>query len=189
MLQGGAGSFEGAGDRVDADVEHGGYLAGVKAQDVAQDEDGDLAGRQGLKGGHEGQRDGFGLLVAGLGAWWRIDDPDEKGVGEGLQPGGLAALGRLGRFHPGDIPLPSGAATGRAARVEAPVGGDLVQPGAQRGAALEPGQALPGGQQRVLQGILGVGEGSEHPVAVHLQFPLVRLGQFPERIPVPGPRP
>jgi hypothetical protein len=58
----------------------------------------------------------------------------------------------------------------------------------ERGAPLEPGQALPGGQQRVLQGVLGVGEGPEHPVAVHLQLPVVRLGQLPERLAVPGPR-
>src|SRR5262249_928836 len=74
-------------------------------------------------------------------------------------------------------------------RVEAPVGGDLVQPGAQRGAPAEPGQALPGGQQRVLQRVLGVGKGSEHPVAVHKQLPAVGLGQLPERVAVPGPRP
>ena len=35
----------------------------------------------------------------------------------------------------------------------------------------------------------GIGERSEHPVAVHLQLPAVRLGQLPERVAVPGPRP
>jgi hypothetical protein len=39
---------------------------------------------------------------------------------------------------------------------------------------------LPGSQQRVLEGVLGILEGSEHPVAVHLQFPPVRLGQLGE---------
>jgi hypothetical protein len=38
----------------------------VESEDVAQDEDGKLARRQDLKGGHEGQGDGFGLLIAGL---------------------------------------------------------------------------------------------------------------------------
>jgi len=38
----------------------------VESEDVAQDEHGDLARRQRLQGGHEGQGDGFGLLVAGL---------------------------------------------------------------------------------------------------------------------------
>ena len=54
---------------------------------------------------------------------------------------------------------------------------------------LEPFEALPGGQQRVLQGILGVLEGPEHSVAMHLQLSEVRLGQLPERVAVPGPRP
>ena len=53
----------------------------------------------------------------------------------------------------------------------------------------EPADALPGGQHRLLDGVLGVGEGSEHPVAVHLQLPPVRPGQLPERLAVPGPRP
>ena len=45
-------------------------------------------------------------------------------------------------------------------RGEIPVGGDLVQPGAQRRAFLsEPADALPGGQHRLLDGVLGVGEG------------------------------
>ena len=69
------------------------------------------------------------------------------------------------------------------------MGGDPVQPGAQRGASLEPAEALPGGQQRVLEGVLGVLEGSEHPVAVHLELSEVRFGQLPERVAVPGPRP
>ena len=50
-------------------------------------------------------------------------------------------------------------------------------------------EALPGGQQRVLEGVLGVGEGPEHPVAVHPQLPQMRLGHRPERAAVPGPRP
>ena len=36
------------------------------------------------------------------------------------------------------------------------------------GATLERSEALPGGQQRLLQGVLGILKGSEHPVAVHL---------------------
>ena len=48
---------------------------------------------------------------------------------------------------------------------------------------------MPGIKQRVLEGVLGVLEGSEHPVAVHLQLSAVRLGQLSERIAVPGPSP
>jgi len=69
-------------------------------------------------------------------------------------------------------------------------GKNAAAPGAQRGAFLsEPADALPGGQHRLLDGVLGVGEGSEHPVAVHLQFPLVRPGQLLERLAISGPCP
>src|SRR5262249_54625263 len=102
----------------------------------------------------------------------------------------LVARRRHGRFELRHVPLPGRAPARRAARVEAPVGGDRVQPGAQRRAFLsEPADALPGGQHRLLDGVLGVLEGSEHPVAVHLQLPPMRLGQLPERLAIPGPRP
>src|SRR5262249_9387465 len=50
----------------------------------------------------------------------------------------------------------------------------------------EPAKALPGGQQRVLHGVLGVLEGSEHPVAMHLQLAAVLIGQLAERVAVSG---
>src|SRR6478609_2164530 len=61
-LEAGAGSFERTVGRFEGHLQHAGYLAGVESKDVAQDEDGDLAWWQQLQGGHEGQRDGFGLL-------------------------------------------------------------------------------------------------------------------------------
>ena len=64
--QGGPGPLERAGDRLDGGVQHPGHLAGAEPEDVAQDEHGELARRQHLQGGHEGQGDGLGLLVAGL---------------------------------------------------------------------------------------------------------------------------
>ena len=72
-LQAGARPFEGAADRFDGRVQHAGHLARVESQDVAQDEDGELARRQDLQCGHEGQGDGFGLLVAG-----QIGDKDRE---------------------------------------------------------------------------------------------------------------
>src|SRR6202000_1134510 len=77
----------------------------------------------------------------------------------------------------------------RAERAQAAVGGDPVQPGAQRGAAVVPGQTPPGVQQGLLERVLGILERAEHPVAVHLQFTAVRLGQRPERLAVTGPHP
>ena len=53
----------------------------------------------------------------------------------------------------------------------------------------EPADALPGGQHRLLDGVFGVGEEYEHPVAVHLQLPPVRPGQLPERLAISGPCP
>src|SRR3984885_15285461 len=78
-LQAGAGSFEGAVDRLDGHLQHPGHLAGAESEDVAQDEDGELARRKHLQGGHEGQRDGFALLVAGLRPE-RLDGPLEERV-------------------------------------------------------------------------------------------------------------
>ena len=52
-----------------------------------------------------------------------------------------------------------------------------------------PARPCQAGEQRVLQGVLGVLQGPEHPVAVHLQLAAVRLGQLPERVAVAGPRP
>jgi len=112
VLQAGAGPFEGAGDRFDGRVQHVGHLARVKTQDVAQDEDRDLAGRQHLQRGHERQRDRFGLLIDGLRAARHIDRTVEEGVGEWLEPDDLAEPGRLGRFNIGHVPLLSLAPAG-----------------------------------------------------------------------------
>jgi len=189
-LQASAGSLEGAVDRLDAHPQHAGHLAGVESEDVAQDEHGELARRQQLQGGHEGQRDGFGLLVAGLRPERPAGGALSQGVRKRLQPDGLVARRRHERFELRHVPLPGRAPARCAARVQAPVGGDLVQPGAQRRAFLsEPADALPGGQHRLLDRVLGVGQGPQHPVAVHLQLPPVGLGQLPERLSIPCPRP
>ena len=54
--------------------------------------------------------------------------------------------------------------------VQARVGGDPVQPRAQRRAALEVAAPAPGAQAHLLQDVLGVVRGAEHPVAVRAQF-------------------
>ncbi len=132
------------------------------------------------KDGHEGQRDGFGLLVAGLGAERHADGAPEKGIGMRLEAGRPRRARSSRAVQPWARPTPwPGVGWPHDARGEHPVGGDPVQPGAQRGTSLEPAEALPGGQQRVLQGILGVLDGSEHPVAVHVELSTVRLGQLP----------
>src|SRR5580692_2328187 len=98
----------------------------MESEDVAQDEDCELARWQDLKGGHKSQGDRFGLLVPGLWAERHVDHTLEKGVGKWLEPYDLAEPGRLGRYNPGHVPLFGGSAADRAARVEATVGGDSV---------------------------------------------------------------
>jgi hypothetical protein len=58
---------------------------------------------------------------------------------------------------------------------------DPVQPGPDRRAPLEGGQALPGRQQCLLQRVLGVCRRPEQPVAVHLKFTPVRADKPGER--------
>src|SRR5260370_8495390 len=72
-------------------------LVGVVSEYLSQNKNGELASRQSLKALHEGQGDGFGLLVAGLRAERHIDRTLEEGVGKLLEPYDLAPPGRLGR--------------------------------------------------------------------------------------------
>src|SRR4029077_11853641 len=96
------------------------------------------------------------VSVARPGPGGRVARALEVGVGKRLEPYDFAEPSRLWQFNLGDVPLLCRAAFGRAKRVQTPVGGDPVEPGADRGASLERCEALPGGQQRVLQGLLGV---------------------------------
>ena len=98
---------------------------------VTQYEHTGLARRQDLKGGHEGQGDGLGLLVTGLGAERHVGGTRKEGVGVGLEPQDFAQPGRLGRFNLGRDPLLDRASAGRTTGVEAPVSSDLVEPRAE----------------------------------------------------------
>src|SRR5262249_36228171 len=188
-LQAGARPLEGAVDRLDGRIEHLGDLVRLESEDVPQDEDGELAWRKDLQGGHEGKRDRLGPRVAGFRAERHVDRTLEERVGTRLEPAGLAEPRRLGRLHPGNVPLLGRAPAGRAACVETPVGGYPVQPGPERGASLEPSEALPGSEERVLEGLLSILEGAKHPVAVQLELSAVRLDQLAEYIAVPRPCP
>jgi hypothetical protein len=48
---------------------------------------------------------------------------------------------------------------------------------------------LPCNEQCVLQDVLGVLQGTEHPIAVHPQFSPVRLGQLSKRFAIAGSGP
>ena len=125
----GVGALQRGVDRGDGGLERLGDLGGRPAQHVAQDEHRALAGRQVLEGGDEGEPDRVAL------------GDHDGGVGHRLEPGDLVVLlervaGHLvGRAEPGGQ-RPSGPALEVG---EADVGGDPVEPGADRGAALEAG--------------------------------------------------
>ena len=85
-LQGRAGAVERAGHRPDAGVEDSGHLAGAEPEDVVQDEDGALAGRQELQRGDERQRDGLGGRKPRPGPGRAVGEPLEEDVRAGLEP-------------------------------------------------------------------------------------------------------
>jgi hypothetical protein len=67
-------------------------------------------------------------------------------------------------------------------RIEAGVGGDLVEPGAKRSAligaaALEARKAAPGTQIGLLHKVVGFVKRTQHPVTVQFDFPAERFGQ------------
>ena len=162
-------------------VEHLGDLGRAVPEHVAQHQHRPLAGRDPLQAGDEGEADRLLGLVAGVGPLCPVGQPLEQGVGIGLEPDRLAAPGRLRR--PGRAARRVhvlGPPALVAERVEAAVGGDPVEPGAQRGAPLEPGEPAPGREQRLLDHVLGVLERAEDSVAVQLQLAAVRIGEGAE---------
>jgi hypothetical protein len=60
-------------------------------------------------------------------------------------------------------------------RVEADVRGDAVEPRAQRRAPFEAIETPPGADDRVLHGVVGIGGGAEHAVAVSRECGAVRF--------------
>ena len=107
LIQAGAGSFKGAVDRFEGHLQHVGHLAGVEAEDVAQD---------------RGRRPGVAAAAAGRSrrpARWpgsarqrasgpgeRLDGTLEEGVRKRLQPDGLVARGRHEQYRRTLLPLP-----------------------------------------------------------------------------------
>ena len=83
-----------------------------------------------------------------------------------------------GRSVPSSGPVrPDGSSRiGRAARRQADVGGDRVEPGPERRPGLEPGVGPPRPQVGLLHQVLGVVRRADHAVAVRQQFPAELLG-------------
>ena len=67
--------------------------------------------------------------------------------------------------------------------VEAGVGRDRVQPRTKRRATRERAPTVPRSQERLLYQVFGSVEGAQHPVAVNVELPPVRLGDLAERGP------
>ena len=180
---------ERAADRLLAGVEHRRDLFRAEAEDVPQDQDGPLTWREQLEGSHERQGDGLACLDTGIGTGCSVLDPLEEQIGVGLQPHHLAGGVRLGvgAYRHGDFRglTPASGAESH----EAAVGRDPVQPRANRRPGFEPGDVLPGGEERLLDGVLSVLGRAEDAVAVQLQLTPVFLDQLGEGIRVAGLRP
>ena len=140
-----------------------------------------------LKRGDEGELDALALLVARVGRGESAFQPEGL-VGVGLEPDqldhrlpGALALARRRSVVDRQHPL-------RALRdrVEADVGRDPVEPGAERAPGLESGQAAPCSKQRLLERVVGVVRRAEHPVAVGVELAAVRLDELAERMLVPA---
>jgi hypothetical protein len=169
----GACALQRAVDRGHGRVEQLGDLAGLPAQDLAQDEHRALAGRQVLQRRDERQPD----RLARCGDLRRIAIGQHAGVGHGLQPrllGQDARQRRVGRRRRGQVHR-SRAALGALQHVEGDVRRDPVQPGAQRRRGLEPVGRTPRADHRLLHGVLGLERRAEHAIAVARQLAAVRL--------------
>ena len=155
-------------------------LGGVEAEHVTQDEHRALLWRQPLQPRRERERDRLALLVARVGPGCDVGDAVEQHVGVGLEPDGLGPAARLGHvLHRLDPPRSPRAGP---QRVQTAVGRDPVEPRPQRGALVEPLEAAPGGEQRLLHQVLGVLCRADDAVAVELQLAAVALGQLAERV-------
>jgi hypothetical protein len=170
-----------------ARVEHLGDLGSAEAEDIAQHEHRALAGRQGLESDHERELDRLLRLVSCVRPRRRVGDSFEQDVGIGLEPDRLDPTCRLRRVTHGWY-LP-GTARSCPQRVQAAVGRDPVKPGAHGRSALERLEATPGGQQCLLDHVLGVLHRAEDPVAVQLQLAPVGFGELAKCLVVPGARP
>jgi hypothetical protein len=63
---------------------------------------------------------------------------------------------------------------------------DAVKPDLQRGSPVEALQPAPGGQQRLLEKILGILNRAEHAIAIQLELPPVGVDELAERLLVPA---
>jgi hypothetical protein len=158
-------------------IEHRRHLGESEAKHVVEQERRALPGRQALESGDEGETD----RVAGFEACLRVSWLLDPSVGVGLQPGRLEGPGRSGRAERWDG-YGRWSALGVTDGVEAAVGGDPIHPGTKRRPTAEAPDRPPGGDHRVLEDVVGVGERAEHPVAVQVQLGAIRRHQVAEGV-------
>ena len=154
------GSLQGAVERRDAQPQHLRRVRSGEAEDVAQHQRRPLSPRQVLQQRDERQVHRLARLVAGLGPG--VVRGRSRRVG--LEPRNLFQR-RAGREV--DRELSSSTALDQG---QATVGGDAVEPGTHVAARRQPVERRPCPDQRLLDGILGILDRPEHPVAVHLQL-------------------
>ena len=163
-------------------LEHLGGLPGREAEHVAEDQHGALPRGQVLERGDEGELD---CSRAARSARPGRPRPRVRArVRVGLEPDRLAqrlaeAVVWVGRGRVVDREHALGPPLDRA---QAGVGRDPIEPGAKRASTLEAWQPAPGAEQRLLQRVLGVGVGAEHPVAVGVKLAAVGLDEARERL-------
>ena len=182
------GSLERAVDRDRGCLEHLGGLLGREPQHVTEDQDGALPGRQVLERSGERELDALPLLVACVRA-------EQCGVDSELRVGVRLEPDRLGkRLAESSVRVGGGPVVDRQHTLgplldhaQTRVGGDPIEPGAKRTSTLEAGESAPGTEQCLLQRVLGVGHGAEHPVAVRAKLGLIGPDKAGERLLVARP--
>jgi hypothetical protein len=164
-------ALQGAVDGRDGRLEQFRGLLGRAAEDVTQDQHGAWRRREVLDRHEERELDRLFLDDRGMLVVLGGRQLAQQLVGIGLQPQDLAR-------HRRPRPPVEG--------VQAGVGRDLVQPGPERGPAGERRPPPPRAQEGLLDEVLAVVEGAEHPVAVHVELPAMALKQFGERSVIGG---
>jgi hypothetical protein len=156
------GALEGTLNGGFAGLEHVRDLRRSETEHVAQHQHRALSRWQVVEGGHKRQAYCLLELIAHLRSGRGIGDRVEEGAGVWLQPDRLAAargLRRLGERHPGQATslVPQS--------VQRAIGRDAIKPRAQRGSPVEALEPAPGGQQCLLEMVLGVLDRAEDAVA------------------------
>ena len=173
-LERGASPLQGAVDRGNARLQQLGSLGRLPAEHLAEDQHRALLRRQVLQSRDERELDrlardcdvgGIAVVVQHerVGRWL---DPGHFGERREIRLDRLSGRAEIHR---------SRSSLTACDHVQADVRRNPVEPRAQRRAALEPAQAPPGAEQRLLDGVLGLEGRAEHAIAVAGELAAVDL--------------